>query len=138
MGDLTENQASQSVKVIGSDLNGNESNYAAVDSSGNLKTTTSITNTAFTYANLITMANSLGFLDGESYDKIVFEVDQEIGFLIFSLANILQFELVIDITSEAQWQITKTESEGFLLQEDGFKLLQEDGFAIKTQGKLPV
>ena len=50
MADLTEKQSGQTIKIVGSDLSGNETYFADVDSTGKLLTTTEVVTNTLTQA----------------------------------------------------------------------------------------
>lgn len=92
----------------------------------------------FGYAGLLELVVSSGFLAGESYDQIVYEEDGGQGFFFFNLADIAQFEVVVMVTDQQNFTISKETPTGFLLQENGDKILQETGDAVLTEGKIPI
>ena len=86
---------------------------------------------------LFNFVQSTGFLNGESYNNIIYTVDNGFAFLSYRLNGIEQFILRINVTNQTHWEINKNFPTGFLLQENGDKILQEDSDALLAQGLLP-
>lgn len=84
---------------------------------------------------LVAVATNSGLLAGVTYDQI-FAAVNGVGdtILDFELVSICQMQVVISITDNGTWSITKRDCIGDLLQENGDQLLQENGDGLLVEG----
>lgn len=102
-----------------------------------LKSDSVVSSFKYNTSTLLHMTRSSGLLEGETYDHIVYSEVGNSGILEFDLVKVAQFQLVITVTDQMNWEIFKREPTATLTQEDGDNLLQEDGSNILAQGLLP-
>lgn len=88
---------------------------------------------------LLKIAQNSGFLDDEAFDLIEYGVASDsVTVLTYTLDDIAQFQVVLDILGEQSFRLKKRPAEFFFIFDGlGGKLILEDEENFKIQGLVP-